>query len=142
MKKHNQSATSVTVNTFWNVLLQAWAADCLPESVFRVETQVKTKKASAEWKSAMLWIEPYGAIAALQIFQRKAGREVFLIQKDIRDQLKTGKVKFVSAKKRMARGGPVFSVWGFKVTKSHVLFEQLRQYLLKAAVKALPSEVN
>ena len=141
MVAHSKSAqtdvqSDLNVNVFIEDLITAWNAGQMPPEVFRVESEHCTHPPDAPeqttgWYAYTLWIEPYGAIVALQIFLRKAGREVSLNQKDIRDQLKANDF-FVRAEKgkklnkRFGKPGQtsVAPAWGINADKHKLGYQR------------------
>ena len=138
MANHASSAAAdvqsdVNVNVFIQDLVTAYEQDAIPEECFLVKTTRvnhppgSPNQTAGGWNSYELYIEPHGAIAALQMWLRKGNAETTLRYKDYRDQLSKNSfwipnrsATSTGLRMRMSRAGEAKSVkvvWGIYVDK-------------------------
>ena len=82
--------TNVTV--FWNIFITCWKAGAIPRSCVKVKGEVKEHPPGApdmgHWVSYVLYLEPHGALSAMQAYLSRQNGSLMLSRNDLRDQMK------------------------------------------------------
>lgn len=135
IERASSAADDVTsdqnVIVFVQDMITTFKAGAIPAEHFRVEKvgsgpYPKAYRAGAlvyeapnqlYWENYVLWIDPHSVIDSVQIHLRKAGRDVTLKYKDLRDQLSKLDFWMKPENRRFGKKGQMttLSAWGFSV---------------------------
>lgn len=150
--------TDVNVHVFVQDMVTAYQQGALPNELFRVALKRLEHPPGAPnqtwqngygyWESCVLYFEPRGVVAALQMWLRKLGASVTLREKDLRDQMSRFDFWVVPEKNRqitMRMGKPgakaSATVWGIYVDKHPLGYQRTLDEDVQAALKSAQGTV-
>ncbi len=121
-------ASELNINVFWTDLLNAWKAEAIPDSCFRVEREYASFPPGApqqgRWEKVTLYIHPEFTMAALQQYLTKQHAVVTLKRKDLRDQLSKQRYwKGGEHKKRFGASGATAHCWAILLDEHHLGYQ-------------------